>query len=238
MGMTDEMNPDEAPLPTAHATAAAAYNAPSGEVPRDAMWAAIQARHSSASADGVHIELPNPTPRVTVTHTTRGALPTLSRWVTLATVSSVIALGAVVISTRIGSPSVTVDAPVVSAAKADSAASAVAWQQASTEHFGFAETMLATLSAPGPAESDAQLSAWSRDLLQSTRLLMDSPAGRDPKRRALLLDLELVLVQLVQSGPKMQLDDRTVMDELLSQSALLLTRIRTTVPAGMPASRN
>jgi hypothetical protein len=89
-----------------------------------------------------------------------------------------------------------------------------------------------------PEESDRQLVAWSRDLLGSTRLLMDSPAGRDPKRRALLQDLELVLVQLVESGPTMHDEDRTVMDDLLSRSALLLTRIRTTIPAGAPASRH
>ena len=82
------------------------------------------------------------------------------------------------------------------------------------------------------------MSAWSRDLLESTRLLMDSPAGRDPKRRVLLQDLELVLVQLVETGPTMRTEDQSVMDELLTRSALLLTRIRTTVPAGGPASHN
>ena len=68
--------------------------------------------------------------------------------------------------------------------------------------------------------------------------MMDSPAGRDPKRRALLQDLELVLVQLVASGPAMRNEDLTMMDNLLSQSARLLTRIRTTVPAGTSATIN
>ena len=101
-----------------------------------------------------------------------------------------------------------------------------------------AESMLTMLSNSPAQQGDAQLTAWSRDLLESTRLLIDSPAGRDPKRRALLLDLELVLVQLVQSGPTMHTEDRTVMDDLLTRSALLLTRIRTSIPAGMPASHN
>ena len=98
--------------------------------------------------------------------------------------------------------------------------------------------MLTMLSNSPKQNGDAQLTAWSRDLLESTRLLIDSPAGRDPKRRALLMELELVLVQLVESGPTMRTDDRTMMDELLSRSALLLTRIRTTVPAGTPAAHN
>ena len=121
---------------------------------------------------------------------------------------------------------------------AGSAATAVAWQVVSTEHFGVAESMLTMLSNSPAQQGDAQLTAWSRDLLESTRLLIDSPAGRDPKRRALLLDLELVLVQLVQSGPTMHTEDRTVMDDLLTRAALLLTRIRTAIPAGMPASHN
>jgi hypothetical protein len=98
--------------------------------------------------------------------------------------------------------------------------------------------MLTTLSASPHTSGDRELTAWSRDLLESTRLLIDSPAGRDPRRRALLLELELVLVQLVESGPAVRAEDRTVMDEMLSRSALLLTRIRTTVPAGSSASHN
>ena len=94
------------------------------------------------------------------------------------------------------------------------------------------------LSNSPKQQGDAQLTAWSHDLLESTRLLIDSPAGRDPKRRVLLLELELILVQLVESGPAMRTEDRTMMDNLLSQSALLLTRIRTTVPAGTSAVHN
>jgi hypothetical protein len=37
---------------------------------------------------------------------------------------------------------------------------------------------------------------WARDLLTTTRLLLDSPAGADPARRELLETLELVLVQI------------------------------------------
>ena len=155
----------------------------------------------------------------------------MPRWIAAAASAAIVVIG---ISVWRRSPATT--SPAVVAVASDTASDA--WQVASSEHFGRAETMLTTLSASPHTSGDRELTAWSRDLLESTRLLIDSPAGRDPKRRALLLELELVLVQLVESGPAMRTEDRTVMDEMLSRSALLLTRIRTTVPAGTSASRN
>ena len=231
MGMTDGISEDDVALPAAAANAAATYHAPPDTVPRDAMWQAIQARRAVGPTRAV-VALPEvvEAPPVTVAHTTRGALLRLPRWVTAtgAAVAAAVAV-AIVVPRIVTSPEATV------AAVADSTAGAVAWRVASTEHFGLAESKLTTLSYPSEAQDDAQLSAWSRDLLESTRLLMDSPAGRDPKRRVLLMELELVLVQLVESGPTMRAEDRSVMDDLMSRSALLLTRIRTTVPAGVSA---
>ncbi len=245
--MTDELYPDEElPLATAHAEAAATYHVPPDIIPRDAMWASIQARRgrgdrvaASAASTGIPAESPAvvPTPEhdVVVLHTRRSAmrLPRMPRWIAAAAAAAVVVFG---ISLERG---IMVE-PATTVATIDSAASTSgsAWQVASTEHFGRAETMLTTLATSPETSGDRELTAWSRDLLESTRLLMDSPAGRDPKRRALLLELELVLVQLVESGPAMRTEDRSVMDELLTKSALLLTRIRTTVPAGIPASHN
>ena len=228
--MTDETNPEEMPLSAAQSAAAAAYHAPPDIVPREAMWDAIRTRRGKA--DGVD-DAAAPTsaelPPVTVLHARRSALQRVPRWLAAASAAAVVVI-AIGVTRR--APLQTAATPIAT----DSAASAVAWQVASSEHFGVAESMLTMLSNSPAQQGDAQLTAWSRDLLESTRLLIDSPAGRDPKRRALLLDLELVLVQLVQSGPTMHTEDRTVMDDLLTRSALLLTRIRTTIPAGMPAS--
>lgn len=250
--MTDEQNLEELPLPAAEADAASQYHAAPTSIPREAMWNAIQAQRarsatvgvssvpaagsaSSASASASPV-LPS-APPVTVTHTTRGALAGLPRWRTAAATAAVLLIAFSVLQRAPQPPAApTAGAPVRTAA--DSVSTAVAWQTASTEHFGLAESMLTTLSTSPDTQGDKQLTAWSRDLLESTRLLMDSPAGRDVKRRALLQELELVLVQLVESGPAMRTEDRSVMDEMLSRSALLLTRIRTTVPAGLPASRN
>ena len=230
--MTDELNPDELPLTAALADAAAAYHAPPDIVPRDTMWDAIRARRLGRVL-AVEMTAPAVATPVTVMHTTRSALRRLPRWVAVASAAAVVVIA---IGVSHGEPvPATTATPALSL---DSAANSVAWQQASSEHFGMAESMLTMLSNSPKQQGDAQLTAWSHDLLESTRLLIDSPAGRDPKRRVLLLELELILVQLVESGPAMRTEDRTMMDNLLSQSALLLTRIRTTVPAGTSAVHN
>ncbi len=229
--MTDEMHDDETPLGVAEANAAAAYHAPPDAVPRDAMWQAIQARRTRGSTRSLApLPVVAAAPPVSVSHTTRGALRRLPRWVAATGAAVAAAVAVAIVMPRVVATPVTAVATL-----ADSTAGSVAWRVASAEHFGMAESMLTTLSYPSQAQGDAQLSAWSRDLLESTRLLMDSPAGRDPKRRLLLMELELVLVQLVESGPTMRAEDRSVMDDLMSRSALLLTRIRTTVPASVSA---
>ncbi len=229
--MTDEQNHDDEPLTAVELAAAAAYHAPPDIVPREAMWDAIRARRANVTiaeipfAPAIVAETP-----VTVMRSTRSALRRIPRWIAAASAAAV-----VLIAINVMRPTSIPMSPATTLI--DSVASSVAWQTASTEHFGMAESMLTMLPNSSTQNGDAQITAWSRDLLESTRLLIDSPAGRNPKRRALLMELELVLVQLVESGPTMRTEDRTMMDELRSRSALLLTRIRTTIPAGMPATR-
>jgi hypothetical protein len=87
-----------------------------------------------------------------------------------------------------------------------------------------------------PRAETAQLGAWGRQVLGSTRLLIDSPAGDDPRLRALLEDLELVLVQIIRlSGPSPDASDRDHVDRALKDKDLI-PRIRTAVPAGHPAA--
>ena len=228
--MTDEQNRDDQPLTAIELAAAASYHAPPDIVPREAMWDAILARRGKianvAAADAPAIVAETP---VTVMRMTRSALRRIPRWIAAASAAAV-----VLIAINVTRPTSIPMSPATTLI--DSVANSVAWQTASTEHFGMAESMLTMLPNSSTQNGDAQITAWSRDLLESTRLLIDSPAGRNPKRRALLMELELVLVQLVESGPTMRTEDRTMMDELLSRAALLLTRIRTTIPAGMPAT--
>lgn len=102
-----------------------------------------------------------------------------------------------------------------------------------------AEALLTAYRASGIAERDPaaarQLAVWGRDVLSSTRLLLDSPAGDDPSMRQLLQDLELVLVQIIRlSGAPLEESERTLIDRALRERDLL-PRIRTMVPAGIAA---
>ena len=90
-------------------------------------------------------------------------------------------------------------------------------------------------AAPDP-QAMQQAARWARDVLSSTRLLMDSPAARDPQMRALFSDLELVLVQVVQlSGAPLQAAERDLIERALRDRDLL-PRLRSAVPAGVATS--
>jgi hypothetical protein len=81
-----------------------------------------------------------------------------------------------------------------------------------------------------------QAARWARDVLSSTRLLLDSPAGRDPQMRTLFTDLELILAQIVQlSGTPLRAHERELIDHAMRDRDLL-PRIRSVVPAGLATS--
>jgi hypothetical protein len=102
-----------------------------------------------------------------------------------------------------------------------------------------AEALLTAYRSSEPQRNPAdarQLGRWGRDVLTSTRLLIDSPAKEDPRLLALLDDLELVLVQIIQlSGAPLEADERALIDRALEERDLL-PRIRTAVPAGSVGS--
>jgi hypothetical protein len=100
-----------------------------------------------------------------------------------------------------------------------------------------AEALLTAYRASGVPEQNPaaarQLESWGRQVLSSTRLLIDSPAGDDPQLRALFNDLELVLVQIIQlSGAQLDPSERALINRALEDRDLL-PRIRTAVPAGI-----
>ena len=110
------------------------------------------------------------------------------------------------------------------------------YRLAATQTLTQAEALLTAYRASGVAERDPaaakQLGEWGRQVLSSTRLLLDSPAGDDAVLRPLLNDLELVLVQIIRlSGAPLDANDRALIDDAL-RTRDLLPRIRTAVPAG------
>ncbi|MGH7652000.1 MAG: hypothetical protein ACREMS_09170 [Gemmatimonadaceae bacterium] len=108
-----------------------------------------------------------------------------------------------------------------------------AYQLAATQHLSEAEALLTSFRARSATDQqmDAQLGAWARQVLTNTRLLLDSPVANDPKRRPLLEDLELVLVQIVQLSPGSTPEDRELVEKTL-QHDHVMTRLRTAIPAG------
>jgi hypothetical protein len=109
-------------------------------------------------------------------------------------------------------------------------AAATAYTVAAAQHMTEAEAMLTAFKGElNQGRMDAQISAWGKDLLSNTRLLLDSPAASDPLRRKLLQDLELVLVQIVQLSPNASSRDRDLIRGALTDDQVL-TRLRTAIP--------
>ena len=111
---------------------------------------------------------------------------------------------------------------------------AVTYQVATEQHLQDAEALLTSFSLESRDERmNSQFAGWAKGLLSNTRLLLDSPAGDDPRRAKLLQDLELVLAQIVQLSPDAPAAERELVQGSI-QSGLVMTRLRTAIPAGQP----
>lgn len=114
------------------------------------------------------------------------------------------------------------------------ASTPVSYQVATQRHLEDAEALLTSYSLEGrDPKMDAQFSMWAKGLLSNTRLLLDSPAGDDPRRAKLLQDLELVLAQIVQLSPNAAATDRELVQGSI-QNGHVMTRLRSAIPAGQP----
>lgn len=109
----------------------------------------------------------------------------------------------------------------------------VSYDRAATAELSRAEALLTAYNTgSASAGVDKHLSAWARDILTNTRLLLDSPAADDPGRRRLLQDLELVLVQMVQRAPADGADDERAQINRSLEHTHVLTRLRSALPVG------
>jgi hypothetical protein len=102
------------------------------------------------------------------------------------------------------------------------------------EHLAGAEAMITafrTSARTGNGNVDAQLAAWSKDLLSTTRMLESSRAAADPVMKRLLEDLDLVLSEITHysSTGTYQQADLDVIEHAITQRAVM-TRLRTTIP--------
>jgi hypothetical protein len=112
-------------------------------------------------------------------------------------------------------------------------AGSASYNRAATAELSRAEALLTAYgTSTANAGVDKHLSAWARDILSNTRLLLDSPAADDPARRRLLQDLELVLVQMVQRSPEAGAGDERAQIDRSMEHTQVLTRLRSALPAG------
>jgi hypothetical protein len=95
------------------------------------------------------------------------------------------------------------------------------------QHLNRAEALLTSFrTQPDQSVSDPQIATFARDLLSSTQLLLDSPAGDDPNVALLLRDLELILAQIARlSVPSAE--ERAIVEDGLEKTAVL-PRLRAT----------
>jgi hypothetical protein len=110
--------------------------------------------------------------------------------------------------------------------------SSMIYQVATLRHLADAEALLTSFSLgeSRDATMNAKFADWAKGLLSNTRLLLDSPAGDDPRRAKLLQDLELVLAQIVQLSPAAAATDRELIQGSI-QEGQVITRLRTAIPA-------
>jgi hypothetical protein len=107
---------------------------------------------------------------------------------------------------------------------------------ATARHLAEVEVLLTAFRADARAGAvDRDVADWARDLLGTTRLLLDSPAGDDARLRRLLGDLEVVLAQMARlPGRPAAGDEVQIIDEAVRQRDVI-ARVRSALPAGVRA---
>ncbi len=204
----------------------------SARIPRDAMWAAIAARRASQES------IAKPSTRNARPVTVHALTPRQSRrfWQAFAALAATLLVGVIIgrgISDRGDSDS---SAPALAAserggADRDSSRLPLMLAELTSQHFASTEALLVTARQEmDGTNTDASVAAWARDLLMSTRLLLDTESLQDLRIRRLLQDLELTLALIVQAQSSGRDADAQTVREDLDRGDLLL-RVRS---AAMP----
>lgn len=187
-------------------------------VPRDALWARIEAaRRGTAptrpAADVVPLRRP-------------------ARWLAWPLAAAALLLLGVGVGRWTAGRGAAVPgvAAAPAAAERDTVVNA-AYRIALQQHLGQAEALLTLVRASAQqGQVGLQTPIVARELLATNRLLTDSPAAADPRLRVLLDDLELVLAQIAQLPAASTREDLDLVTDGIDRG--VLARLRTAVPAG------
>ena len=193
--------------------AARGYNQPPSAAPRDAMWTAIVAerRRRAASHARQRIQL---------------------RWVV--GIAAVLVLGVAI--GRLTAPRL--DGPATVSILASAGPNGgVAYQTITSEYLDRVETLLTLfrMQARAGNKPDQATTKVARGLLSAGRMLIDSPAGDDPRVKRLLEDLDLVLAQIAQVAAEKGVDPTSFILQALDDKGVLF-RLRAAMPAASPGS--
>lgn len=184
--------------------AARDYNQPP-EPPRDEMWAVIREA------------LPGGGDALSARRRVRAGLSRWTPWAVGLAAAATLAVG-------FGIGRVTQAPQPAPIEVADRGAPSLPVRMAAAEHMSDAEALLTLFRSSAASTDDRAATAdWARDLLTTTRLLLDSRAAEDPAMASLLADLELVLVQIANSGSEG--DDELIEEGIRQQQ--LLAKLRT-----------
>ncbi|HYK11021.1 MAG TPA: hypothetical protein VEV39_09490 [Gemmatimonadales bacterium] len=171
------------------------------DTPRDEMWSRIQAERARRRDVKKVV-----------------SLRPWMRWSLAA--AAVLVLG-------IGIGRLSVKTPVEPPAKTDSD---IAYRLAAAPYLTRTEALLTSFRAEsktGKVDKDFALQA--QDLLVTTRLMLNSPAARDPRLASLLQDLETMLVQIAQLPAGNDRNDVDLINQGLDQRSVML-RLRAIGP--------
>jgi len=103
------------------------------------------------------------------------------------------------------------------------------YQRTTQEFLGRTAVLLAALPTQGhPGVNDEKLTEQARQLLGTTRLLLDSPVGHEQRMKDLLEDLELVLAQVARLQSQRPGEAITLINEALEERDVV-PRIRSAV---------
>jgi hypothetical protein len=183
------------------------YHRPPPETPREEMWRRIQAARAARRRR-------------------TGVRPWLGWGVGIA---AVLALGVAIGRWTVGAGSPLM--PRAPSALAPDQGS-LAYGVAAAQYLTRAEALLTGFRSETRAgRPDAQFAAQARDLLTTTRLMLDSPVADDPRLKGLLEDLELVLAQIAQFPAGGGKEDLQLINQGMEQRSVLL-RLRSANPVG------
>lgn len=183
-------------------------------VPREELWARIQAARTAQAVEGDGVRTIRP-----------------RRWAPLAWPVGIAALLALAFGIgRVTAPTAPTVAQAPSAEPGRRTASP-AHRLVAAEYLGRTEAFLTDFRvAARTGQPDQDVTTEARRLLGTARLLLDSPVAEDVRLRALLEDLELVLAEIAQLQGERPRDLDLITNGLDQRGTL--GRLRSAVPAG------